>query len=252
MALIPALNVEDLAADHTWTEVTRVSTACIMGDDGRSLHYPDGELFTEGRSRGWPGDAGRDAYAFNPEAASPRSRWPYGCWFYLVRGTGIAVNVGRSLRAFTRRDVHARLGISCADGSYCTAPPGDKLYCHLAVKAGFQSIQIARAHFNGRPELIMCAGRCLTAAVGDVCPPLPLHALRSSGRAADRSGTGPENDRRCRCNHESALLSCDRHSKVNCSQARPARADMWHHACRSGLYPHCVSGNALANFSATI
>ena len=31
-----------------------------------------------------------------------RGRWPYGCWFYLVKGAGVFVNVGRSLRALTR------------------------------------------------------------------------------------------------------------------------------------------------------
>ena len=110
--LLPALHVDDLAADYTWAEVTRVSTACIMGNNGTTLSYSDGTLFTEGKNRGWPGDAGRTAYRFFPEAASPRSRWPYGCWFYLIRGSGIAVNVGRSLRTKNRRDVHARLGLS--------------------------------------------------------------------------------------------------------------------------------------------
>lgn len=238
--LLPALLPEDLAADHTWTEVTRVSTGCIRGSDGAAMSYSDGELFTEGRNRGWPGDAGRGAYNFLPEAAAARSRWPYGCWFYLMRGTGIAVNVGRSLRAATRRDVHARLGIPCAAAGFCTAPPGDKLYCYLAAKAGFNSIQIARAHFNGRPELIVCSGKCMTAAVGGACPPIPL---RAGGATAASQYRKDSTHAKCRCNHASALLNCGRASAVNCSEARPARAAMWHAACVAGLYKRCVFGN---------
>ena len=100
--LMPSLTQDALAADDSWTEVLRVSTGCIMNGD-QPLRYSDGEPFTEGKNRGWPGDAGKAAYSFNPAAASPRGRWPYGCWFYLVKGAGVFVNVGRSLRALTRR-----------------------------------------------------------------------------------------------------------------------------------------------------
>ena len=59
-------------------------------------------------------------------------------------------------------DVHAQLGIPCADGGFCTAPPGDKLYCFLAERLGYDSIQVARSHFNGRPEMVVCRGKCMT------------------------------------------------------------------------------------------
>ena len=99
--LMPSLTPDALAADDSWTEVLRVSTGCIMNGD-QPLRYSDGEPFTEGKNRGWPGDAGKAAYSFHPSAASHRGRWPYGCWFYLVKGAGVFVNVGRSLRAQTR------------------------------------------------------------------------------------------------------------------------------------------------------
>jgi hypothetical protein len=99
--LMPSLTQDALAADDSWTEVLRVSTGCIMNGD-QPLRYSDGEPFTEGKNRGWPGDAGKAAYSFHPAAASHRGRWPYGCWFYLVKGAGVFVNVGRSLRALTR------------------------------------------------------------------------------------------------------------------------------------------------------
>ena len=63
--------------------------------------------------------------------------------------------------------MHRQLGIPCdeREDPYCTRPPGDKLYCHLARERGFDSIQIAQAHFNYRPEMIVCSGKCATAAV---------------------------------------------------------------------------------------
>ena len=146
--LMPSLTQDALSADGSWTEVLRVSTACIM-DGNQPLRYSDGEPFNEGKNRWWPGDAGKAAYSFLPSAASQRGRWPYGCWFYLVKGAGIFVNVGRSLRALTRHDVHQKLGIPCAESEdpFCTRPPGDKLYCHLARQQGFDSIQIALSEY---------------------------------------------------------------------------------------------------------
>ena len=286
--LMPSLTREALAADDSWTEVLRVSTGCIMNGD-QPLRYSDGEPFTEGKNRGWPGDAGKAAYSFHPSAASHRGRWPYGCWFYLVKGAGVFVNVGRSLRAQTRasrvnkrqrwaqasvswlpegwfstgsrprpphtrrpssaisppalagrtgpvfdhrrRDVHRQLGIPCEEREdpYCTRPPGDKLYCHLARQRGFDSIQIAQAHFNFRPEMIVCHGKCATAAVRTACPPIPLRS-HANGR------------RPCKCDKRSALMNCGE-AQVNCSFARPERAVLWHHACRTGLYERCINGS---------
>ena len=285
--LMPSLTRDALAADDSWTEVLRVSTGCIMNGD-QPLRYSDGEPFTEGKNRGWPGDAGKAAYSFHPSAASHRGRWPYGCWFYLVKGAGVFVNVGRSLRAQTRashvkktevgsgfgqlvarrlvqhriastaaphasallghsaacagrthrpcfrprrRDVHRQLGIPCEEREdpYCTRPPGDKLYCHLARQRGFDSIQIAQAHFNFRPEMIVCHGKCATAAVRTACPPIPLRS-HANGR------------RPCKCDKRSALMNCGE-AQVNCSFARPERAVLWHHACRTGLYERCINGS---------
>ena len=229
--LVPALHASELVADHEWAAVTRVATDCILGANGSGLTYDDGERFTEGRNRGWPGDAGRAAYAFHPSAASHKSRWGYGCWFYLMRGAPAAINVGRSLRAQTRREVHATLGIPCpASDPLCTTPPGDKLYCELASKLGYATIQIAQAHFNARPELIACHGKCMSAAVRGACPPLPL-------QRADRPGE------RCKCDRRSAHLGCGSTEPLSCAAARPARAQMWHDACVAGLYRNCTDGS---------
>ena len=130
-----------------------------------------------------------------------------------------------------RRDVHRQLGIPCEEREdpYCTRPPGDKLYCHLARQRGFDSIQIAQAHFNFRPEMIVCHGKCATAAVRTACPPIPLRS-HANGR------------RPCKCDKRSALMNCGE-AQVNCSFARPERAVLWHHACRTGLYERCINGS---------
>jgi hypothetical protein len=127
--------------------------------------------------------------------------------------------------------VHRQLGIPCEEREdpYCTRPPGDKLYCHLARQRGFDSIQIAQAHFNFRPEMIVCQGKCATAAVRTACPPIPLRS-HTNGR------------RPCKCDKRSALMNCGE-AQVNCSFARPERAVLWHHACHSGLYDRCVNGS---------
>tara|TARA_B110001452_G_scaffold265972_1_gene271740 strand:- start:1052 stop:1792 length:741 start_codon:yes stop_codon:yes gene_type:complete len=243
--LMPSLTRADLAADNTWTSVLRVSSSCIM-DGNHQLQYSDGEPFTEGKNRGWPGDAGKAAYSFYPTAASHRSRWPYGCWFYLVRSAGVFVNVGHSLRAATRRDVHRQLGIPCAEQEdpYCTRPPGDKLYCHLARERGYDSIQIASSHFNRRPEMIVCTGKCGATAVRTACPPVPLRSPRELV-----SGSLPAR-RACKCDKRSALMNCGfggsaEEEPVNCSVARPARAVLWHQACEKGLYPRCIGASSV-------
>ena len=130
-----------------------------------------------------------------------------------------------------RRDVHRQLGIPCEEREdpYCTRPPGDKLYCHLARQRGFDSIQIAQAHFNFRPEMIVCHGKCATAAVRPACPPIHLRS-HANGR------------RPCKCDKRSALMNCGE-AQVNCSFARPERAVLWHHACRTGLYERCINGS---------
>ena len=117
--------------------------------------------------------------------------------------------------------MHRQLGIPCEEREdpYCTRPPGDKLYCHLARQRGFDSIQIAQAHFNFRPEMIVCQGKCATAAVRTACPPIPLRS-HTNGR------------RPCKCDKRSALMNCGE-AQVNCSFARPERAVLWHHACHT-------------------
>ena len=216
--LAPRLRTHELAADWTLATVLRVAARCI--GDGK-LQHADGEPYAEGRSRGWPGDAGRAAYnSFAPQAAGWNTRWPYGCWFYLVAPNTTLlgerlprVNVGRSLRALSRSALHRRLRIPCnvANDPHCNKPPGDKLYCHRAAAEGYDSVQIAQAHASHRPELIMCSGKCATAnrLVG-ACPPVTL-------RRADGAKS-------CRCSDRSAVLNCGKAQPLNCTSAIPPDA----------------------------
>ena len=65
--------------------------------------------------------------------------------------------------------------------------------------------------------------------VRTACPPVPLRSL-ANGR------------RPCKCDKRSALMNCGE-AQVNCSFARPERAVLWHHACRTGLYDRCINGS---------
>ena len=129
--------------DGSWAEVTRVMGHCFPPSWGR---HADGAPYNEGRSRGWPGDFGPAYEAAGwPAAAAADSEWGYGCWFFLARGSGVFVNVGRSLVAQTRNAVARALGAGCRDGGECNLPwmpPLDKLWCTLATQRGYDSIQV--------------------------------------------------------------------------------------------------------------
>ena len=86
--------------------------------------------------------------------------------------SGIFVNVGRSLRLPRRAGAdgaHARFGIPCVSSAHCDKAPGDKLYCHFAIAAGYDSVRRdgarPRAHKHDAHislSLFTC-GRCKSA-----------------------------------------------------------------------------------------
>ena len=94
------------------------------------------------------------------------------CWFFLSVSSGIFVNVGRSLRLPRRAGAdgaHARFGIPCVSSAHCDKAPGDKLYCHFAIAAGYDSVRRdgarPRAHKHDAHislSLFTC-GRCKSA-----------------------------------------------------------------------------------------
>ena len=182
-----------LVADHGWAQVTRVRARCVIAHG--NAHELAGFLdtYAEGRSAGWPSDAGARAYAFSPDGASAARLWPYGVFFFLNVASGAFVNVGRSLRFATRRDAHAHFGIPC-NGPACDLAPGDKTYCARARAAGFDSIQVRDAHGLRKPELALCTDAATRAPVFGACPE-SVELVTASGA-------------RCACENRSAMLNC--------------------------------------------
>jgi len=181
----PILNSGDLVPDDNWVEVLRYRTTGCPGSNSSLIG-----MAPEGLSPGGYGDCGEKAYAsWAPKYVNCGVKVPYGCWFNLVRGSGIWVNVGRSLRAFTRGEVYDTFGIPyksiLCDASFCDVPlndghPGDRLFCQNALERGYDSIQIARAHGSASPELVICSGDCRTRPLVGACPPLELRTGKST------------------------------------------------------------------------
>jgi hypothetical protein len=206
-----------LVADHQYAEVIRFAVAC--------------SATAEGWSAGFPADCGSGYNEIGrPELAScdkhnPPANVSYGCWFFfsdpysahfantshvnITSGSGVSVNVGRSLRVDSRGEASAALGLPCADPPLCEkeGTVQDKLYCERAVKLGYDSIQFARPHsgcltdacFYGSifppPELVMCTGSCMSKTIVDACiPDLKYKRVGS--------------DEPCECSSESHVLNC--------------------------------------------
>ena len=189
-------SVVHLADNRQMLEVFRQPSKCLG-------------LF-EGLGGGGWGDCGepyKQAGGFTDEEAecndSPKAimvskkKNGYGCWFWPAKGTGVFVNVGRSLRVADRCEAHKVLGIARVDNlagdHHCDKPPGDRLYCERARRRGFDSIQIAQSHAIHTPEIIMCTGKCMTEAVFGACPPLDMQ---------DASGAP------CKCKEDLGAVNC--------------------------------------------
>ena len=193
--LVPTYSLSLLHADNTWVEVLRGASTCV----GQSA---------EGLSPGQSWDHGEKYASFEPAAAAADGIWPYGCWFFLGPGSGVAVNVGKSLRVSTRKELHDKLAIPCGEGAngdpldarheHCAdaGPPGDKLYCHRALKQGYDSIQIVNAFYDtnpNQPNLVICSGGCATQEVRGACPPVPM-----------QDGAG----KHCDCDNSRVEINC--------------------------------------------
>ena len=130
-----------------------------------------------------------------------------GYWFTLTHPdtlplfrSGASVNVGRSLRAEHRGQVADALGLPCGHYPGCDADwqVQDKLWCTMAFKKGFDSIQIQHPHGDPTllPELLMCKG-CDKTALNGACPPVPL-----------RRGTWDNRTSPCVCSNKGDNLNC--------------------------------------------
>ena len=75
--------------DHSWVEVARWSAMCRRETGGP---YCEGLTESVRTINGFRSN--------DPWAAVPR---PYGCWYFVAPGTGVSVNIGRSLTFDSRQ-----------------------------------------------------------------------------------------------------------------------------------------------------
>ena len=150
--------------------------------------------WTEGLSSGW---------ANRSSMIDASRRVKYGCWFFLAPGSGIFLNVGRTLAAHSREELRHLLKL----------PPkqptdfSDNDLCTGALREGnYTTLQIGGRHDNGTwatswavreqapPELVLCAGDCITEESRSPCPGVPL--LQPNGSP-------------CECSAEAVTLNCN-------------------------------------------
>lgn len=186
------------------------------------LHLSD-RLPTRSATTNFTADGGwAEVIRFSSGDATGGARWSVegfngnitvGCWFWPVPGSGIFVNVGRSLRAASRGALVAMLGpmqtlmkkstvmgavkASSSSGDFEPEIPGDfaddRVWCLRALELGYDSFQIAAGGLWMLPELVVCSGGCASTPVAGPCPPLPLRQSAADGAVCEcADGLGVE------------------------------------------------------------
>eukprot|EP01041_Mallomonas_annulata_P011613 gene11613-24313_t len=160
---------------YEWAEVIRLSSECLQ-PPGRE------NCSDEGYSSGW-------------EMKGPKIA--YGCWFLRLSGSGIFVNVGKTIVSRTREELMRKLNIKqCVDdpSPYCP----EKEFCTKAIEKGYDSIQldIHPASKIIETELIICSGQCSTVTFNTSCPP----------GVELRTGLGAS--RPCTCDDSLPIINC--------------------------------------------
>ena len=190
-------------SDYTWVEVTRWPTGCMA-----SL------------ANSWSNRRGMPT-ACDGLLGTER----YGCWFFVARGSGVFVNVGRSLRMAKPKHLRQLLNPTRdANGrrvdQAALNPKMDRNWCERALELGFDSIQLQTVgapfvrHISdgdrGLVEIVICSGGCAQQSACGACPPLPLSA------AADGS-------RPCACNESAGMINCGRVLARPCGRRNATR-----------------------------
>ena len=169
---------------HSFVEVSRRSIPFIVLKDyllrrGMQTHQWIQEILLrfgwfEGYSEGHPNTGCSDCM----DEDHKRIKVPYGCWFNHALGSGIYVDVGRTLTGTVSRLLE-ELGLhpitGCLlDGLNHTYDGDlnciDKYYCSRALTLGYDSIQIV-----DRQEIVICSGMCATHCFDGACPPVRLY-----------------------------------------------------------------------------
>ena len=124
--------------------------------------------------------------------------YPYGCWFWPMPGSGIFINIGKSLRAQGTGHAVDVLGI----------PRHDLYFANATRAAGFDSLQVLMGQTNlgghksrfhvqtGHTfEIIIANGACMTETIYGACAPMELR-------------TGWDASLPCNCSIDSPILNC--------------------------------------------
>ena len=121
---------------------------------------------------------------------------PYGCWFHVMKGTGVFINIGKTLAIANTTELLSYLGLNsqgCIDGVDCNGLPYvDKYLCTKALELNYDSIQLSRNTIN---EVIMCSGDCAKVPVNSSCPNVPKLG-------------GFNHSKPCNCNDTYPLMNC--------------------------------------------
>eukprot|EP01041_Mallomonas_annulata_P008684 gene8684-17933_t len=194
--------------DYKWAEVTRIGSMCMTG----RWKFPRYEGFSTGLVKN-----GKKVL--------------YGCWFHRYRGSGIFVNVGKTIAARTRRGLMSRLKISGCEQSKDANCNREHEFCAGARKQGYDSIQVNLFYWKNAsnttttvasgiknflyfyPELILCTDQCVTVTFNTSCP--PGVELR----------TGLDASKPCTCD--------DKYMTMNCGNASEEDKQ-----CRNKLAPY--------------
>lgn len=175
--------------DHSWVEVLRVSPTRFGECDGLTR-------------------AGGTA-----DGSKQPQRFATGCWFHSVPGSGVFVNIGKSLRLPMRHSdrpagaplaLYRTFGRAAQGGAYrgYDMYDFDFTWCENALAMGYDSIQVGEAYM-GDPtdpqraigEIAICSGACATTEVCSACPPVPLR-------------TGVSASTSCGCQERSGVMEC--------------------------------------------
>jgi len=112
----------------------------------------------------------------------------YGCFFHVRKGTGVFVNVKKTLVLQDHREAKKVFGI----GAFKRRAG----YCPFAKKLGYDSIQILNSIDHKSNEVIICTGVCETKPIETAC--VPGLEFR----------TGLNHDKECICDDSQSLLNC--------------------------------------------
>lgn len=118
-----------------------------------------------------------------------------------MRGTGVFVNIGKTLIFYDRQDVNNRFKLFCNRPPFCE-PQGDRYWCQKALSEGYDSIQVVNANQNENHELVICSGKCSTEPFDNNCPPIETR-------------TGYNATKPCNCVEGTPIVNCNNSITTN-------------------------------------